>query len=154
MHLPEPSLSPGTSPSDRHSRSLLADILWLATALALAVFGPVTSAATVGELSSLLGTSQKSDVAAAPQGAPCGAGTPNIIIHDDGLAENGYSFNVGSGASEGRLVDKFTPSIYPATFSSVCFAFVAVNLAITTIHFDIVVYAADGDDGSPGTLLA
>lgn len=85
--------------------------------------------------------------------ASCDASTPGIIIHDDGTAENGYSFNPGV-VTEGRLVDRFTPSSYPATFSSVCFAWVANDPNITSNAFDIVVYAADGVGGAPGTLLA
>lgn len=86
----------------------------------------------------------------APAGTPCASSTPGIIIHDDGQAENGYGWQ--PTVTDGRFVEKFTPTSYPATFSSVCFSLIT-NAGVTTMPFDIVVYAADGAGGSPGTVL-
>ena len=49
---------------------------------------------------------------------------PGIVIHDDGTIENGYSGNPVAGITQVRFVDKFTPTAYPASFSSVCLALV------------------------------
>lgn len=128
---------------------------WIVPSL-VAVMVMITSATAVAhqaDLRSVLSFSPQTVGKPAPMGTPCDAGTAGIIIHDDGSAENGYSFNIGS-VTEGRFVDRFTPSSYPATFSSVCFSFVTLDPNITSFDFDVVIYAADGDNGSPGTLLA
>src|SRR6266487_3539424 len=44
---------------------------------------------------------------------------PGIIIHDDGTIEDGYSGNPGAGVIEVRVVDKFTPTSYPNSYTSV-----------------------------------
>ncbi len=76
---------------------------------------------------------------------------PEIIIHDDGTIENGYSGNPAAGVTEVRFVDRFTPTSYPATFHAVCISF--ISLGPTSLNFDIVVYDDDGAGGAPGTLL-
>jgi len=83
-------------------------------------------------------------------GSGCDASTTGIIIHDDGQAENGYGWQ--ATVTDGRFAEKFTPTSYPATFSSACFSFIS-NSGITSLNFDIVVYAPDGAGGSPGTVL-
>ena len=82
--------------------------------------------------------------------AGCGPSDPDVVIHDDGVAENGYGWN--PVANVGRLADKFEPATYPATISSVCFAFIT-NAGVTEFNFEIAVYAADGAGGAPGTEL-
>ena len=77
---------------------------------------------------------------------------PGIIIHDDGGIENGYSGNPFL-VSEVRFVDKFTPSSYPASFTSVCLDFVILSGGPATYPIDVVVFDDDGAGGSPGTLL-
>jgi subtilisin-like proprotein convertase family protein len=77
---------------------------------------------------------------------------PGIIIHDDGGIENGYSGAPGL-VTEVRFVDKFTPSSYPASFTSVCLDFVILPGGPATYPVDVVVYDDDGAGGSPGTLL-
>ena len=52
-----------------------------------------------------------------------------------------------------RFVDKFTPTSYPRTYSSVCLDFVTLSGGPPTYPVDIVVYDDDGAGGSPGTLL-
>lgn len=81
----------------------------------------------------------------------CDAATPGIIIHDDGTPEDGYTD--GSGLFPiVAYVDRFTPSSYPATFSSACVSF--LSHASTTIDFELVVYDDNGWDGGPGDELA
>jgi hypothetical protein len=78
-------------------------------------------------------------------------GAPGLVIHDDGTVENAYT---GNGAWEGgvRIVDKFTPTAYPASISAVCLAF-AGSAGVDNLDFDIVVYADNGPGGAPGTEL-
>jgi len=78
---------------------------------------------------------------------------PGIVIQDDGTLENGYSGNPAAGVTEVRVVDKFTPTSYPASYSSVCLDFVTVSGGPPTYNIDVVVYDDDGAGGSPGTLL-
>ena len=82
--------------------------------------------------------------------ANCDSATPDVIIHDDGVAENGYGWN--ASANVGRQGDKFTPLVYPATVGTVCMAFIT-NAGVTSFNFDIAVYADDGSGGAPGTEL-
>jgi Kelch motif/Galactose oxidase, central domain len=77
---------------------------------------------------------------------------PGIVIHDDGGIENGYSGNPAL-VSEVRFADKFTPSSYPASYTSVCLDFVIVAGGPATYPIDVVVFDDDGAGGSPGTLL-
>src|SRR4030095_6314031 len=86
-----------------------------------------------------------------PEGIDCD-NEPGIIIHDDGGIENGYSGAPGR-VTEVRFVDKFTPSSYPASFSSMCLDFVILAGGPGTYPVDLVVYDDDGADGSPGDLL-
>ena len=85
----------------------------------------------------------------APAGI-CDPGTADLVVHDDGSGENGYGWN--AVANVGRIADKFTPATYPATISTVCAAFIT-NAGVTSFNFNIVVYAADGTGGAPGTQL-
>ena len=85
----------------------------------------------------------------APAGV-CDTGTPDLIVHDDGVLENGYGYN--ALASEGYIVDRFTPSSYPATVTTVCTAFIT-NTGVTNVNGWIEVYADDGPSNTPGTLL-
>ena len=87
-----------------------------------------------------------------PSGIDCN-NAPGIVIHDDGTLENGYSGSPGAGVTEVRVVDKFTPTSYPSTYSSVCLDFVTLAGGPPTYTVDIVVYDDDGAGGSPGTLL-
>ncbi len=79
----------------------------------------------------------------------CGA-QPDIIIHDDGVSENGYSGNA-STISEVIFVEPFEPAIYPAALQSVCLAF--ITQGPQTLEFEVVVFADDGTSGQPGTEL-
>jgi hypothetical protein len=66
---------------------------------------------------------------------------------DDGTAENGYGW--GTGRS---FVQRFTPDSYPFVLTDVCAAFTQAA-ADTSLDFNVVVFADDGPDGSPGTIL-
>ncbi len=83
--------------------------------------------------------------------AQCAPGTPNLVVQDDGVAENGYG--MGPNAQQGWYLLKFTPSIYPRSYSDACFAFISAYPDQTSLEFDVVVYDDDGPDGRPGTLL-
>src|SRR5690606_4929673 len=69
-------------------------------------------------------------------GIDCDA-EPGIIIQDDGTVENGYSGNATVVESI-MLVDYFTPAQYPATFTSLCVAFIAQAGAPTTMDYEVV----------------
>ena len=87
---------------------------------------------------------------AVPLGVDCN--DPTIIKHDDGTIENGGSGNPAL-VTEVRFADKFTPTSYPNSYSSVCLDFVTLAGGPPTYPVDIVVYDDDGAGGSPGTLL-
>jgi len=81
----------------------------------------------------------------------CDDATPGIIIHDDGQPEDGYRDGSGLFTIAG-YVDRFTPTRYPATFTSACVAFLA-SMPGTDQPFQLVVYDDTGWDGRPGKLL-
>lgn len=84
-------------------------------------------------------------------GIDCGT-AEGLIIQDDGSAENGYGHR--NPAPDSRIfADRYTPSTYPVTFNNVCLGFVTQAGGPSTMDFDVVVFAADGPDGTPGTLL-
>jgi GEVED domain-containing protein len=152
MSMPTVFGSPSHLPCIGSRRGRLTVLTMTSISLALTFVYPGLVAVQAADLRSGHGGSEYSGTVSTPAGTPCDATTPGIIIHDDDTAENGYSFDMGV-VSEGRYVDKFTPSSYPATFSSVCFSFTTPSPA-TSMNFTIIVYAADGDGGGPGTLLA
>jgi hypothetical protein len=86
-----------------------------------------------------------------PAGVDCGVSVPGIIVHDDGTAENGYSGNPAT-VSSFIGVDKFTPSGYPGTFTSVCTSFVT-NAGATSVDYEVVIYDDTGAGGGPGAEL-
>jgi len=87
---------------------------------------------------------------AGPTDAGCAAGAPGLVVHDDGLVDNGY--NYAAPATDARFVAKFTPPAYPATFSRVCVSLFS-DAGVEALDYEILVYADDGPGGSPGTLL-
>jgi hypothetical protein len=86
-----------------------------------------------------------------PAGVDCGVSVPGIIVHDDGVPENGYSGNATT-VSSFVGVDKFTPSGYPGTFTSVCTSFVT-NAGATSVDYEVVIYDDTGAGGGPGAEL-
>ena len=81
-----------------------------------------------------------------PLGVDCN--DPSIIRHDDGTIENGGSGNPLAGVTEVRFADKFTPTSYPNSYTSVCLDFVTLAGGPPTYNVDIVVYDDDGAGGS------
>jgi hypothetical protein len=82
----------------------------------------------------------------------CDESTPGIIVHDDGTPEDGYRDGSGLFTIAG-YADRFTPSVYPSTFTSACVSFLAIA-ENTSQDFQLVVYDDSGFDGGPGNLLA
>ena len=81
----------------------------------------------------------------------CEEATPGMLVHDDGMPDDGY--RDGSGLfSINAYVDRFTPSAYPATLTTACVSF--LTLGPTTQDFELIVYDDTGMDGSPGNQLA
>ena len=74
--------------------------------------------------------------------AACGGVGP-----DDGTVENGYGW--GTGRS---FVQRFTPEAYPFVVTHVCTAFTQAS-AMTSLDFNVVVFADDGPGGGPGTII-
>lgn len=81
-------------------------------------------------------------------GEDCGTG----LVHDDGTFENGGSGNPAT-VTDVQINHRITPTLYPATLTTVCLAFTQ-NSGNTTLNFDIEIYDDDGPNGEPGTLLA
>jgi hypothetical protein len=84
-----------------------------------------------------------------PSGIDCDT-APGIVIHDDGTVENGY---VSGPGIPGIFADKFTPAVYPSSYTSVCLAFNTLCGGPRSQAVEIVVFADDGPGGSPGTEL-
>jgi hypothetical protein len=84
-----------------------------------------------------------------PGGIDCD-NAPGIVIHDDGTVETGYQSGPGI---LGIFADKFTPTSYPSTYTSVCLAFNRLCGDGTSESVEVVVFDDDGPGGSPGTEL-
>ena len=67
-------------------------------------------------------------------------------------SRNGYSGNPAT-VSLVIFADKFTPAIYPSTYTNVCVDFITLPGGPGTYNVDIVVFDDDGPGGSPGTEL-
>ncbi len=85
----------------------------------------------------------------ASETAGCDAGTPGILIHDDGTVEDGYT-EMPFDVTYARVayVERFTPDSYPALVASACVAFVSTGP--TTQDFELIVLDDSGFDGGPG----
>lgn len=84
----------------------------------------------------------------------CDASTPGIVVHDDGQPDDGYRDGSGLFTIAG-YVDRFTPSAYPATYTSACVSFLALPTSPGTSQpFQLVVYDDTAWDGGPGNLIA
>jgi hypothetical protein len=88
-------------------------------------------------------------VLALPSSIDCN-NAPGIVIHDDGTVESGY---VSGPGIPGIFADKFTPAVYPSSYTSVCLAFNTLCEGPHTQAIEVVVFADDGPGGSPGTEL-
>jgi hypothetical protein len=87
-----------------------------------------------------------------PEGIDCN-NAPGLVKHDDGGIDDGYSGNPLAGVTVVEFADKFTPTSYPTSYTSVCLDFVTLSGGPGTYNIDVVVYDDDGPGGSPGTLL-
>src|SRR5262245_568191 len=72
-----------------------------------------------------------------PGGIDCDT-APNLVIHDDGIIEDGFSGSPGAGVTEVRFADKFTPTTYPNSFTSVCLDFVTLAGGPANYNIDVV----------------
>jgi len=81
-----------------------------------------------------------------PPPANCSDGT----AHDDGSFETGVGWQ--PFASTGEYVMRIDPPAAPAPLESVCICWQRTD-ADSQVFFDINVWAADGANGAPGTLL-
>jgi hypothetical protein len=138
------SLLKQQQPQNRHIQTAAASVKDRHLSVAAAV-----SAALQAPMSQQVGRDPTSSVQAVPSGIDCDA-APGIVIHDDGTVENGY------GGGPGITViyaDKFTPTTYPSTYTSVCVAFNRLCVGPTSYPIEIVVFDDDGPGGSPGTEL-
>jgi hypothetical protein len=85
-------------------------------------------------------------------GADACSAEAGAIVHDDGTYESGFGgyFEV---IDSSEFVERFTPSVYPATISAVCAAFSVTGPGVSDFEFNVRFYDDDGDEGGPGTLL-
>lgn len=90
-------------------------------------------------------------IPARPSGIDCD-NQPGIVIHDDGIIDNGYSGAQGL-VSTVIFADKFTPAVYPSIYTSVCLDLITFPGGPTTHNIEVVVFDDDGPGGSPGTEL-
>ncbi|ANB16843.1 hypothetical protein [Dokdonella koreensis] len=81
--------------------------------------------------------------------AGCGPEVPGLIIHDDDSAEDAF----GSNSTSTTLLDKFTPTFYPATFTTVCTALTRDGSPTAQFAYEVAVFDDNGPDGGPGDLL-
>ena len=82
----------------------------------------------------------------------CDVGTQGLVVHDgNGVPDNGYGWNAAAG-TDAKIVDKFTPSMYPASYSTVCVSLVS-NAGVTSAPVTVVVFDDNGPGGAPGTEL-
>jgi hypothetical protein len=79
---------------------------------------------------------------------------PGAVVHEDGTYEIGYG-GYWKDVTSMRFVDKFTPSFYPATYSTVCVSISKQDVggSMPSFDFSIIAYDDDGADGRPGTSL-
>lgn len=79
---------------------------------------------------------------------------PGAVVHEDGTYEIGYG-GYWEDVTSMRFVDKFTPSLYPATYSTVCVSISKQDVggSMPSFDFSVIAYDDDGADGRPGTLL-
>lgn len=93
-------------------------------------------------------------VVAQPVDAADCSSVPGAIVHDDGTYESGFG-GYFKTVDNSEFVEKFTPSVHPATFAAAC---VAMSYQgpdpIKGFEFALRVYDDDGEGGGPGTELA
>jgi hypothetical protein len=70
------------------------------------------------------------------------------VIYDDGSYENAYRIPF---AADARFVQRFTPSVYPATLTHACVCW--ANTSAAGMAFNFIFYRDDGPGGQPGSLV-
>lgn len=131
-------------------------ILSYALLIAAAVSVSFSSVAGSGHSTSLLDSGLLTNTpdsplqVSTPSAAECQPGVADIVVHDDGEAENGYGWNLP--AVYGKFADPFEPASYPATITSVCLALVTSKASDQPLDFTLAVYEEDSG-GGPGALL-
>jgi len=80
----------------------------------------------------------------APEQYACDSGD----VHDDGTVENAYGWSTADA-----IVEKFTPSSYPTTYTEVCVGWTRAGID-DTIDYQVIFLDDDGPGGSPGTQIA
>lgn len=91
-------------------------------------------------------------VAATTAGVEDCSGVPGAIVHDDNTYEGGFGgyFEV---VDTSEFVERFDPAVLPGTITDVCVAITNTGPGVSDFDFNVRVYADDGEDGGPGTLL-
>ncbi|MBN8728143.1 MAG: proprotein convertase P-domain-containing protein [Xanthomonadales bacterium] len=90
-------------------------------------------------------------IAVPADAADCSA-VPGAVVHDDGTYESGFG-GWFKTVDTSEFVDRFDPPVRPSTLDAVCVAFAVQGPEITDFQFNVRIYAMDGPDGAPGTLL-
>lgn len=90
-------------------------------------------------------------VAVPADAADCSA-VPGAVVHDDGSYESSFG-GWFKTVDTSEFVDRFDPPVRPATLDAVCVAFAFMFAEVSDFQFNVRVYATDGPDGAPGTLL-
>ena len=73
-------------------------------------------------------------------------------ILDDGSAESYLGWV--TSASRKIMVQKFTPTTYPAVYHEVCVAWSRAGFSSLDVSYEVVAFDDDGPNGEPGTLLS
>jgi len=127
-------------------------VSFFATALALSSYGVAESdhAISLRDGGLLSHTPSSPFHVSSPSAAECQPGVADIVVHDDGEAENGYGWN--PQAVYGKIADPFAPPSYPATITTVCLALITNQATDVPLDFNLVVYKKAAS-GSPGTAM-
>src|SRR5690625_6028070 len=100
-------------------------VSFFATALALSSYGVAESdhAISLRDGGLLSHTPSSPFHVSSPSAAECQPGVADIVVHDDGEAENGYCWNPQS--VYGKIAEPFAPPRYPATITPACVALIS-----------------------------
>jgi|SRR5690625_1827326 len=123
-----------------------------ATALALSSYGVAESdhASSLRDSGLLSHTPNSPFQVSAPSAAECQPSVADIVVHDDGEAEDGYGWN--PSAVYGKIADPFAPPSYPATITTVCLALITNQPSDVPLDFNLVVYK-EAAGGGPGAVM-
>lgn len=127
-------------------------VSFFATALALSSYGVAESdhATSLRDSGLLSHTPSSPFQVSSPSAAECQPGVADIVIHDDGEAENGYGWY--PSAVYGKMADPFAPPSYPATITTVCLALATDRATDVPLDFNLAVYKKAAG-GGPGAVM-